>query len=75
MYNLNTRDQSNIWLQKELFEEGKILDYGFDLLNKCITSIDGIGKKEGNNTPIKTFIAPAANVPARRKKSANLVLR
>jgi len=45
----NTRSQSNIWLQNELFEESKKLYEGFDLLNKCITSLDGIGTKEGDN--------------------------
>ena len=45
----NTRAQSNKWLQNDLFEECKIINEGFGLLNKCITSIDGIGKKEGNN--------------------------
>ncbi len=50
-----TRNQSNNWLQKELFEEKEALEIGFSLLDNCVSILESIGMREGDNLQKKLY--------------------
>lgn len=51
----DTRNQSNKWLQKELFEEKEALEIGFSLLDNCVSILESIGIREGDNLQRKLY--------------------
>ena len=51
----DTRNQSNKWLQKELFEEKEALEIGFSLLDNCVSILESIGMREGDNLQWKLY--------------------